>query len=56
MNTLFKDNISKDKIGSKQIYLLGAKVIFKNPIKKKITLPKPIYTNRRLNFLEIANK
>ena len=56
MNTLFKDNISKDKIGSKQIYISGAKVIFKNPTKKKITLPKPIYTNRRLNFLEIANK
>ena len=55
MSNLFKKNISKEKIGSKKIYLFGRKLNFNDVIKHKVNLPKPIYKKRKLNLNEIAN-
>ena len=55
MSNLFKKNISKEKIGSKKIYLSGRKLNFNDVIKHKVNLPKPIYKKRKLNLNEIAN-
>ena len=55
MNTLFKENISKEKIGSKKIYLSGRKLNFNDVIKHKVNLPKPIYKKRKLDLNEIVN-
>ena len=55
MNTLFKENISKEKIGSKKIYLNGTKLNFIDEIKHEINLPKPICKKRKLDLNEIVN-
>lgn len=55
MKTLFKNNISLDKIGKKNIFISGRKINFEEEKKLKIKFPKPILKKRKLNLFTISN-
>ncbi len=55
MKTLFKNNISLDKIGKKNIFISGRKINFEEEKKPIIKFPKPILKKRKLNLFTISN-
>ena len=55
MKTLFKNNISLDKLGKKNIFISGRKINFEEEKKLKIKFPKPILKKRKLNLFTISN-